>query len=124
MQNSLHNGIRLTYRIGSIAAIGGFLFGYHTGFISTLVIMPSFNQTFLINNYAEPELPTSIIDASIVASLSFGCIIGALLAGPLSDRFSRKYAILCSSIIFMLGIIVQTTAVHLSMLFIGRVITG
>lgn len=50
--------------------------------------------------------------------------IGALLAGPLSDKFGRKKSILGSSIIFSIGAIVCGVAFNRWILLLGRMLLG
>jgi len=60
-----------------LATIGGFLFGYDTANIgSALPFVP-----YSLNGFALGYL---------VAGASLGAAAGALLAGPLADRFGRK----------------------------------
>jgi MFS family permease len=60
-----------------LATVGGFLFGYDTANIgSALPFVP-----YALNGFALGYL---------VAGASLGAAAGALLAGPLADRFGRK----------------------------------
>ena len=60
-----------------LATLGGFLFGYDTANIGS----------------ALPFVPYSLSGFALgylVAGASLGAAVGALLAGPLADRFGRK----------------------------------
>ncbi|WP_281560312.1 sugar porter family MFS transporter [Thalassomonas sp. RHCl1] len=75
--------------ISSVAAIGGFLFGFDSGVINGTV-------TALGNAFNSNDVTTGFN----VASVLLGCAIGALMAGPLSDRFGRKPVMMLTAIIF------------------------
>ena len=63
---------KLVYFFG---ALGGMLFGYHTGVISGAIL------------FISPDLGlTPFLEGLVVASLLLGAAIGAACAGPLSDR--------------------------------------
>ena len=62
----------------------------------------------------------------LTSILELGAWFGALLSGFMAESASRKYAILIATCIFILGVVVQTTAVsggHSSILG-GRFVTG
>ena len=63
----------------------------------------------------------------LVSILELGAWLGTLYSGFLAEIFSRKYAILMNVAIFIVGVVIQTTAVtssaHNSILA-GRFITG
>ena len=54
----------------------------------------------------------------------FGLMFGALVAGPLADRFGRKTVIICSSIGFGIFSLLCVTAHSLTELTIWRFLTG
>jgi len=60
----------------------------------------------------------------MTAMLELGALIGALCAGYLADKLSRKYSIVVAVIVFTIGSILQTAAVEYSMLTVGRLIGG
>jgi len=86
-----HNPGSLLYVlfISSVAAIGGFLFGFDSGVINGTV-------TALGNAFNAGDVATGFN----VASVLLGCALGALMAGPLSDRFGRKPIMLITAVIF------------------------
>jgi SP family sugar:H+ symporter-like MFS transporter len=75
--------------IASVAAIGGFLFGFDSGVINGTV--SALSQAFNAND---------ISTGFNVASVLLGCAIGALLAGPLADKTGRKPLMIVTAIIF------------------------
>lgn len=122
LQQIMGNGY--VYSVVAFSAIGGLLFGYDQGVISGLLTMKYFGDYF----GDQPDNPTSPfsanLQASIVDALVAGCFFGALGASWTGDYFGRKYTILGGAVTFMVGSIIQATAVNLGMLLAGRVIAG
>lgn len=78
--------------IASVAAIGGFLFGFDSGVINGTV-------TALGNAFNSSDVSTGFN----VASVLLGCALGALTAGPLSDHYGRKAIMILTAIIFAIS---------------------
>lgn len=78
--------------ISSVAAIGGFLFGFDSGVINGTV-------TALGNAFNASDVASGFN----VASVLLGCAVGALMAGPISDRFGRKPIMIITAIIFAIS---------------------
>jgi SP family arabinose:H+ symporter-like MFS transporter len=80
------------FLISFIAALGGFLFGFDTAVVSgTLVQLTGQFQL------------TPLIKGIVVASALVGCMVGALMAGALSDRFGRKAVLIVSAVLFLVS---------------------
>ena len=61
----------------------------------------------------------------ITAIFSVGQFIGfTLLSGRTINRFGRRYAGIIGVAIVMVGAALQTGAIHLSMMIVGRIIAG
>lgn len=58
--------------------------------------------------------------AIIVAMLSAGTFVGALMAAPIGDHFGRRLSILISIGIFCFGVIFQVCANNIPILLVGR----
>jgi SP family myo-inositol transporter-like MFS transporter 13 len=101
------------YILTFFAAVGGFLFGYDTGVVSgaLIILKKRFHLTFFME-----ELVVSITIA--------GAILGALCAGPMSQHFGRKFVLLFSAIIFIIGAIFMAAAESTGELLTGRAIVG
>ncbi|KAJ2469962.1 hypothetical protein GGI02_003257, partial [Coemansia sp. RSA 2322] len=69
-----------TYLVGGVAAIGGFLFGFDTGLISSILEMDYWKSYF--------HNPGSVGVGVIVSLLTAGCFVGSLCAGWLADLLS------------------------------------
>ncbi|KAL1959686.1 hypothetical protein VTO42DRAFT_1272 [Malbranchea cinnamomea] len=97
--------------MGAFVSMGGIIFGYDTGQISGILEMEDF-----LRRFGEPKADGSGYEFSnvrsglIVALLSIGTLIGALIAGPISDKIGRKWSISWWCVILHVGLIVQMTA--------------
>jgi MFS family permease len=56
--------------------------------------------------------------------LTLGRVVGAMLCGPLADKYGRLKSILGGSIVLTLGAIVQAGSVNVPMMMCGRIIAG
>ncbi|KAM5530224.1 hypothetical protein V8D89_016112 [Ganoderma adspersum] len=108
------------------AAFGGILFGYDTGTISGITAMDDWLRTFGQRNQDTPlgwYLPTS--DQSLVVSiLSAGTFFGALVGAPTADIIGRRTGIMIASLVFSLGIALQTGAHNWATFIVGRFFAG
>lgn len=99
--------------VSIIAALSGFLFGYHTGVISgaLLFITEQFHLTTL-----EQGLVVSII--------LIGGVIGALAGGFLSDYLGRKRTLFLTVLLFFIASFFLWDAQSFSLIITGRLIAG
>jgi len=72
------------------AALGGFLFGYDTAVVSGAI-------GFLKSHF---QLSADLTGWA-ASSLLIGCMAGAALAGPLGDRFGRKWTLVACAALFV-----------------------
>src|SRR5689334_12517709 len=80
--------------VATVAAIGGFLFGYDTGVISGALLL------------LKGELHASSFDQSaIIGSLLLGAVAGAILSGYLSGAIGRRPTKIISGSIFAVAAI-------------------
>ena len=88
--------------------------------------MPDFLNKFADNRTPDGTLKFSNVRSGlIVALLSVGTLLGALIAAPISDKFGRKYSIVFWNIIFCVGVIVQiTTTTTWYQVAVGRWVAG
>ncbi|KAF2184441.1 general substrate transporter [Zopfia rhizophila CBS 207.26] len=125
-------GIRERFRprillMGILVSMGGFIFGYDTGQISGFLEMPDFLRRFADNR--DPDAGVLSFSngrsGTIVALLSIGTLLGALIAAPIADKFGRKLSITFWNIIFCVGVIVQiSTTAKWYQVALGRWIAG
>lgn len=87
--------------ISVIACMGGLLFGYDTG---------------VANGAESPmadELGLSLFQLGVViSSLVFAAAVGALVAGPVSDRVGRRRTIIGLAVLFFCGTLLVVTSPH------------
>lgn len=112
--------------MGAFVAFGGVLFGYDTGTISGILAMKYFDTTFSTGyRNAEGDLAISPSQQSaIVSILSAGTFFGALASPFMADYIGRRLALILSSLVFTLGVILQTAAVALPLFLAGRFFAG
>ncbi|KAL2138250.1 hypothetical protein VTI28DRAFT_7193 [Corynascus sepedonium] len=108
------------FRVALFACIGGVLYGYNQGMFSGILAMPSFGRhmgDYTLNRTKKGWL---------TAILELGAWLGTLLSSFIAEVLSRKYGVLVACSVFVLGVIIQTTAVSAgaNSILAGRFITG
>ncbi|WP_198434082.1 MFS transporter, partial [Virgibacillus salexigens] len=61
---------------------------------------------------------------SALSANAFGAAVGALIGGPLSDKFGRAFIFKYDLLLYMLGVLLIALSVNFPMLLIGTNITG
>lgn len=97
------------------ASLGGVLFGYDQGVISGVQEMQDFNNRFPLN---------STQTGFMVSILELGAWAGSWIIGYFADKIGRKYSIVLSTVVFLLGSSIQGGAQNVDYLLAGRFITG
>jgi sugar porter (SP) family MFS transporter len=93
MREALRN--RRLMGVASIAAIGGFLFGYDTGVIGGALLF--MKKDLGLKTHGQQQLT--------VAILLLGAIAGALIAGWSADRISRRRTKMIAGCVYVIGAI-------------------
>jgi SP family arabinose:H+ symporter-like MFS transporter len=101
----------LYWYLAVLACIGGFLFGYDTAVIGSVLSFIPYHLSPFWTGY-------------LVAGASLGAAVGALAAGPLTDRFGRKSLLMADASIYALGAILSALAVSAAMLIASRTLIG
>ncbi|KAI2604083.1 general substrate transporter [Hypoxylon fragiforme] len=113
------------FRIALFACIGGILYGYNQGMFSGVLAMPAFKA-----HMGEYDPFDDAADQTkkgwLTAILELGAWVGTLLSGFIAEAISRKYAVLVSVTVFIIGVVIQATAQtggH-DVILGGRFVTG
>jgi len=98
-----------------LAAIAGLMFGLDTGVISGA-------KQFVVKEFGlEGQVG---LQGWLVASLTVGAAIGAVLAGWISFRLGRKYSLLLAAIIFVTGSLLSAFSPNIGVLIFARGFIG
>lgn len=97
----------------TVAALGGFLFGFDTAVISGCI-------GFLEGQFGLDEWGSGYV----VSSALIGCICGAAAAGWLSDRFGRRRVLMLSAVLFFVSAIGCVIPQDVPTLILARWIGG
>lgn len=105
--------VAYVWLLASVAALGGLLFGYDTAVISGAI-------DFLEVRFELDEF----WKGWAVSNVLVGCMIGAAVAGPLSDRFGRKKILILSALLFAVSAVASMLPRNLTELVLARFIGG
>lgn len=99
--------------ISVIAAIGGLLFGYDTAVIAGAIgsIQTIFDLSPALTGWA-------------ASSAIWGCMIGVIFSGFLSDKFGRKKVLILSAILFFISAVGSSIPNNLTQFVLARLIGG
>ncbi|KAJ7780082.1 general substrate transporter [Mycena maculata] len=107
-------------RLGAVACIGGFLFGYDSGLMGAIITFASFQDDF---RYGKGDATRT--NSLVVGIQQAGAFVGCWAISPVAARWGRRSAIEICSTVFTLGAILQTINTHsLPAFYVGRVISG
>jgi SP family arabinose:H+ symporter-like MFS transporter len=104
-------GKLLLYSI--VAALGGLLFGFDIAIITGAG--PFLTETFGLN---------SIQEGWAYSSLLFGCILGAAVAGRMTDKWGRKRILIGVALAFALTSVWSALAPNLTLVVMARIAGG
>jgi len=99
--------------LSSVAAIGGFLFGFDSGVINGTVdaLARAFGTRTATTGFA-------------VASVLLGCAVGAFLAGTVADRYGRRPTMLLNGSLFFLSAVATGLASSAAFFITARLVGG
>jgi SP family arabinose:H+ symporter-like MFS transporter len=99
--------------ICTTAGLGGFLFGFDTAVISGAI------------NFLRAQFHLSAaMEGWLMSSALLGSVIGAAIAGYLSDKYGRKKILILSALLFLVSSIACAVAQTPSFLVVARIIGG
>lgn len=101
--------------ICSIAALGGFLFGYDWVVIGGA--KPFYELYFEISD--QPGLQGWAMSSALV-----GCVAGAAIAGIFADQYGRKKLLIVASILFLISALGSGAASNFSLFIVYRIVGG
>ncbi|KAI5464404.1 general substrate transporter [Mariannaea sp. PMI_226] len=110
------SGDTITIASAAFLAVGGFLFGYDSGIISSTIALPHFKEYF--------NSPSDDTAGGIVSSFQGGAVLGTMINMAVADRLGRKKTIFCGSGCSLLGSALQAGSTSMAMLIVGRFIGG
>jgi SP family arabinose:H+ symporter-like MFS transporter len=99
------------WQLTVLATLGGFLFGYDTSNIGSALNFVPYHLKGLALGY-------------LVSGASLGAAAGAILGGPLSDRFGRKPLLVVDAGIYAVGAILSAVTPNAAVLLIARTLIG
>jgi sugar porter (SP) family MFS transporter len=99
------------FRLTLLATLGGFLFGYDTSNIGSALNFVPYDLKGLAEGY-------------LVSGASLGAAAGAILAGPLADRYGRKVLLIVDAGIYAAGSILSAVTPNAAVLLIARTLIG
>ncbi|KAI4146043.1 MAG: hypothetical protein L6R39_003617 [Caloplaca ligustica] len=105
-----------TYFLAIISTIGGMLFGFDISSMSAIIGTDQY-----VNYFNDPH---GITQGAIGSALAAGSVVGALFAGPLSDKVGRRDAIFLACLWWLLGTAIQVACNGYGMLIAGRILNG
>jgi len=106
-------GIAYVSLLTSVAALGGLLFGYDTAVIAGAI-------DYLQEHFSLGEVQKGWA----VASVLVGCMFGAALAGPVSDRVGRKKALVLSAVLYAVSALGSAVPREFWQLAVARMLGG
>ncbi len=98
-----------------VGSTGGFLFGFDTSVISGVIEYISSPRVFHLAEIAKGWTVSCII---------IGCMIGCVLAGPLSSRFGRRKTLLVTAVVFLASTLGCAWSSRLTVFVEFRIVAG
>jgi sugar porter (SP) family MFS transporter len=101
----------LYWKLTLLATLGGFLFGYDTSNIGSALNFVPYGLHGLALGY-------------LVSGASLGAAAGAICAGPIADRFGRKWLLITDAGIYAAGAILSAVTPDVAVLLLARTLIG
>lgn len=101
------------FGIACLVSIGGILYGYDVGVISGALL-------FIKNTIPMTDTQMGLIVGAVLG----GGLVGTLLAGPIGDRYGRRFLIMASSLVFIVGVSLVLLAHSFLTIFCARLLLG
>lgn len=104
---------KLVLWIAGLVSVGGILYGYDIGVISGALL-------FIKNTIPMTDIQVGYIVGAVLG----GGLFGTLLAGPVGDRYGRRFLIMAAAIVFLVGIALVLLSKTFLMIFGARLFLG
>ena len=101
----------LYWQLTLLATLGGFLFGYDTSNIGSALNFVPYGLHGLALGY-------------LVSGASLGAAAGAVCAGPIADRFGRKWLLITDAGIYAVGAVLSAVTPDVAVLLVARTLIG
>jgi len=101
----------------AVTGIGGFLFGYDTAVINGA-------NTFLQMHFQLDPMKDSFLIGLATASAIIGCIPGAMSAGFISDKFSRRKVLFFCALLYAMSGILSAIPQNFVQFIAARILSG
>ena len=98
-----------------VGAAGGFLFGFDTSVISGVIEYIAAPNVYNLNELSKGWTVSCII---------VGCMLGCVIAGPLSNRHGRKKSLIFTAFVFLVSSLGCAFANHYTVFITYRIIAG
>jgi MFS transporter, SP family, galactose:H+ symporter len=103
----------MIYFVTSVAAIAGLLFGYDEGVIA--IALPLLTKEYPM---------TPVVSGFMTAAVPLGAVIGASVAGRITDRFGRRRVLMAAAAVFAVAALLAATITSISALVVARLFLG
>ncbi|KAF9872575.1 MFS quinate transporter [Colletotrichum karsti] len=111
------------FALAASACFGAMSFGWDSSVIGGVVVMKPFMNDYGLGEASKVE--TANLTGNIVSTLQAGCLVGALIASPLTDRYGRKWCLVGVAAVILVGVAMQAASLgKLAPIFVGRFISG
>src|SRR5437763_8193846 len=104
---------RYVFLVATVAATGGFLFGYDLAVVSGAIIF--LQKQFALNTFQV---------GFAIGSAQIGCIFAPFFAGPVADRWGRKKILLAAALLFIIASVGTALPQNMTQFNLFRIVAG
>ncbi|KAH7132472.1 MFS quinate transporter-like protein QutD [Dendryphion nanum] len=111
------------YAASLVISMGVLAYGYDSAFIGTTITHKSFVRDFGLDKMTKQEAKD--VSSNLTSIYSAGGFFGALFMYPSLELLGRRWTVIISDFIFIIGAILCTVPTHqLGLIYAGRLLTG
>ncbi|KAL2868795.1 sugar porter family MFS transporter [Aspergillus lucknowensis] len=104
------------YKLAAFVSLGALLFGYDQGVMGMIVADERWKDLMQPAN--------SWVTGAVVSMYDIGCFVGAMSTGALADLYGRERLLAFSSVVCIVGAVIQAGSYTIPQIIIGRVVLG